>query len=62
MAKRLAELYRPGDKVEIFLTEVGWMAGIVTAYDPPGIWVQTSDGRRWFVTNRQRIRMRKPNA
>ena len=56
MAKRLTELYQPGDKVEILMGDYGWMAGVVMQHAQPAVWVQTQDGRFWFVTNRRRIR------
>ncbi len=55
MAKRLGELYGAGTAVLILLNDE-WQTGIVVAYQHPGIWVETADGRRWFVTNRQRIK------
>lgn len=64
MAKRLTDLYRPGDRVEIYFeeqparpeVESGWHVGTVVALDHPGVWVETGSGARWFVTNRRRIR------
>lgn len=61
MARRLTEMYRPGDRVEIYFksrpeTESGWQVGTVVDLDHPGVWVVTEDGARWFVTNRRRIR------
>lgn len=54
-------MYRPGDRVEIYFEshrepEAGWQVGTVVALDHPGVWVETDDGTRWFVTNRRRIR------
>ena len=60
MAKRLNELYRPGDLVEIWLN-ARWLAGHVTRLQHPGIWVSTVDGGHWFVTNGRRIRHAKPD-
>lgn len=64
MAKRLTELYEPGDRVEIYFerqpgrpeAESAWQTGTVVALDHPGVWVETASGGRWFVTNRRRIR------
>ena len=33
-----------------------WIRALVVAHDPPGVWVLTPDGRRWFVTNGSRLR------
>lgn len=64
MVLRLTELFRVGDKVEIYLEQRSeqpnvvseWRAGTVVALDHPGVWVETVSGTRWFVTNRRRIR------
>ncbi|MCU0501805.1 MAG: hypothetical protein MUC51_08575 [Anaerolineae bacterium] len=59
MPPRLVDLYQPGDAVEIFLSDADceqWRAGQVRGAQHPGIWVQTDDGRLWFVTNGRRIR------
>ncbi len=55
MAERLTVLYAVGTAVEILLDGV-WLPGLVIRHDSPAVWVQTADGRAWFVTNRQRIR------
>jgi hypothetical protein len=56
---RLAELYRPGDPVEVYFAAAEeWRRGVVVALQPPGVWVRTEDGAIWFVTNGQRIRPR----
>ncbi len=55
MAKRLSELYGVETAVLILLND-DWRPGVVVAHQHPGIWVETVDGRRWFVTNRQRIK------
>ncbi|MDX1664905.1 MAG: hypothetical protein R3272_14030 [Candidatus Promineifilaceae bacterium] len=67
MVKRLIDRYQLGDRVEICLTsspgceaEEGWVAGRVTAHAFPGIWVETDEGGRWFVTNSRRIRPASP--
>ncbi len=56
MAERLVELYAVGTAVEIWLGEHIWLPGVVVAHQPPAVWVQTQDGRPWFVTNGRRIR------
>lgn len=66
MAKRLTDLYKPGDQVEILLgagsTDAYWQSGTVLARDFPGVWVETDAGGRWFVTNRRRIRPANPDT
>jgi hypothetical protein len=59
VAERLTELYPVGTAVEIWLGEQIWLAGVVVAQQHPAVWVRTEDGRSWFVTNRQRIRLKK---
>jgi hypothetical protein len=59
MVQRLTEQSRVGDAVEIYLSsddEPEWQPGIVEMLQHPGVWVGTSDGRTWFVTNGRRIR------
>lgn len=56
MAERLVDLYAVGTAVEIWLGERIWLPGVVVAHQPPAVWVQTQDGRPWFVTNGRRIR------
>jgi hypothetical protein len=56
MAERLVEMYAVGTAVEILLNDE-WQAGVVIRHDPPAVWVETEDGRAWFVTNRQRIKV-----
>ncbi|GIK55134.1 MAG: hypothetical protein BroJett015_07970 [Chloroflexota bacterium] len=56
MVERLTEVYAVGTAVEILLDDA-WLAGVVVRHESPAVWVQTADGRAWFVTNRQRIRM-----
>lgn len=58
MAARLEEMYAVGTAVEILLDEI-WKTGVVIRHEKPAVWVQTTDGRDWFVTNRQRIRIRE---
>ena len=46
-------------RVEVLLpTRAGrlWTSAVVVDHAPPAVWVQTSDGRRWFVTHGGRIR------
>ena len=31
-------------------------AAVLVRADPPGLWVMTTDGQEWFVTNTYRIR------
>lgn len=59
MPPRLSEIYQPGALVEILFELAGeqrWLAGRVVMHQHPGLWVRTSDGRAWFVTNARRIR------
>jgi len=59
MPQRIYDRYHPGDRVEIKFTnrrEDEWQPAVVLRPDPPGIWVQTADGREWFMTNTYRIR------
>lgn len=54
MARRLYEIYRPGDHVQILLGG-RWRPAEVIGAAHPGLWVQ-SDDQRWYVTNRRHIR------
>jgi hypothetical protein len=63
--------YESGDAVEINLFnvandahpgETNWQPALVLRHDPPGLWVQTPDGRHWFVTNTYRIRPAPPSG
>ena len=57
MTQRLTKRYKVGDRVEIrFSTDTDWLPGQVVRLDAPAVWVQTTDGRQWFVTNTRRIR------
>jgi hypothetical protein len=56
MAKRLTELYAVKEPVEVLIGNEMWIPGMVARHEHPAVWVQTIDGRYWFVTNRQRIR------
>ncbi len=63
MAQRLVEIYKPGDMTEILLRGEDaeeWCPAVVRGLDHPGVWVQTSDRRMWFVTNGCRIRPLTP--
>jgi hypothetical protein len=55
LVERLMVMYGVGTAVEILLDGV-WLPGVVIRHENPAVWVQTADGRAWFVTNRQRIR------
>ncbi len=61
MAKRLVDLYLPGDEVEITFGGDDWWPGRVLKGDHPGLWVVTENERVWFVTNGRRIR-KKPST
>ncbi len=54
--KRLVVLYPIGAEVEITFDQAAWHLATVVGHDHPGVWVQTADKRRWFVTNSRRIR------
>ena len=57
MAKRMHERFTQGEAVEIYFPQIDrWLAAVVARFDPPGVWVNTVDGRPWFVTNGRRIR------
>jgi hypothetical protein len=56
MSRRLADQYRPGEPVEITFDGRHWQPATVARHQPPGVWVETADGRAWFVTNTRRIR------
>jgi hypothetical protein len=59
MPPRLTELYRLGESVEVFFEDASggrWVAGRIVAHQHPGVWVETSDARLWFVTNGKHIR------
>ncbi|MBE2223215.1 MAG: hypothetical protein IAF02_16855 [Anaerolineae bacterium] len=56
MAQRLVEQYQINDVVEIELREDVWVTAVVVKHQHPGIWVQTSTGHQWFITNTRRIR------
>ena len=66
MGRRLQDLYQPGDQIEIFFAagrggwrsaaDGSWQSAIVRRHQPPGMWVVTTDGHAWFVTNTRRVR------
>ncbi len=59
MVKRLVEVYRIGDTVEIFFQneeDDEWRPAHIVALQHPGVWAQTADRRIWYVTNSKRIR------
>ncbi len=55
--KRLIELYPIGTAVKILLADGEWVNGRVVAHQHPAVWVKTTDGQQWFVTNRTRIQL-----
>jgi hypothetical protein len=61
MARRLSERFQVGERVEIGFKDQGgllrWQSGVIIAHQPPGLWVETGNGMRWFVTNGRRIRL-----
>jgi hypothetical protein len=64
MAPRLAEIYKPGDIVEILLPDEegkSWRPALVRDFQHPGAWVQTADRHLWFVTNGRRLRPKAPD-
>jgi hypothetical protein len=59
MARRLIEIYRIGDSVEVLCHDEDgdeWRLARVVALQHPGVWVLTEDRRLLFVTNGKRIR------
>jgi hypothetical protein len=63
MAQRLTEIYKSGDIVEIWFADQegeSWRPALVRDFQHPGVWVQTTDRRLWFVTNGRRIRSKVP--
>ncbi len=54
--RRLTNLYPVGAAVEVLLADGEWHAGRVMLHDHPGVWVETQEGMRWFVTHGGRIR------
>lgn len=56
MAQRLVDLYKVSELVEITFGDGAWLEARVRQHQHPGLWVQTIDGRFWFVTNTRHIR------
>jgi len=55
--RRLREQYQKGAQVIITFDEQSWQTAVVMRHEPPGMWVRTSNGRFWFVTNTRRVRL-----
>lgn len=65
VAQRLVEQYKLYEPVEICLRTVRgeeWKAGRIIQLDHPGVWVETTAGTHWFVTNSRRIRKVEADA
>jgi hypothetical protein len=62
MKKRLVDEFRIGDRIEVNLGDGDWPPAVVIGLDHPGLWVLDELGRRWFITNRRRIRRRAGGA
>jgi len=56
MAQRLVDLYAVGDVAEVTFGDGEWLQVRVRQLQHPGLWVETADGRLWFVTNTRHIR------
>jgi hypothetical protein len=59
MPQRLTERFRLDEPVEVYFADNAagqWVPGRIVALQHPGVWVQTSDARIWFVTNGKHIR------
>ena len=56
MKKRIVEEFRIGERVEVDFGEGRWLPVVVIDLAHPGLWVLDGKGRRWFVTNKKRIR------
>lgn len=59
MSRRLVERFAVGIAVDVLLrTPAGerWVPATVVAHAHPGVWVETANGARWFVTNGKRVR------
>ncbi len=56
MPKRLIEMYRIGDNVEITFEGRIWKPAVVIDPVDPGVWVKTRDGHEWFVVQSKAIR------
>jgi len=60
MSRRLTDIYPIGTAVQVFFPQIGiWLDGDIVAHAHPAVWVQTADGRRWFVTNSRRIKLKE---
>lgn len=59
MAQRLIDVFRVGEAVEISFGNDQWVLATVRELQHPGLWVQTADGRLWFLTNTRHIRKLK---
>ncbi len=58
MSKRLTEKFPINQPVEIWFERIDlWIPGVIVRHQHPAVWVKTLDGREWFVTNGQRIRI-----
>ncbi|MDJ0754681.1 MAG: hypothetical protein QNJ45_14240 [Ardenticatenaceae bacterium] len=63
MVKRLHERFYINQPVEIFFPQIQrWIPGRVVRFDPPGVWVESGELQRWFVTNGRRIRSLEKNV
>ena len=56
MNKRIVNEFRVGEKVEIDFGDGRWRRAVVIELAHPGLWVLDGAGKRWFVTNKRRIR------
>ena len=59
MARRLDEMFTPGDRCEVYFADSEdprWLPAVVLGFQRPGCWVQANNGSVWFVTNTRRIR------
>lgn len=57
MSRRLIDLYPLGSLVQVYFPQIDlWLTGAIVDHAHPAVWVQTTDGRRWFVTNSRKIR------
>lgn len=56
LVQRLTATYGLNSVVEIFV-EGEWQMARVVEHAHPAVWVEMPNGRRWFVTNHQHIRM-----
>lgn len=56
---RLVDLYAVGSQVQMSFDGQSWQTAVVVRHQFPGVWVQTTDGRFWFVTNTRHIRLQQ---